>query len=108
MRLFRREAEGGFTVADWDDGFVALCRNEARTGVLNFQFERWACCPGAFELNVELFGLMFVVYNEGGPCKLEAFLEDLDEPALELALPVQLAPPANASDWQSVPTPAAR
>jgi hypothetical protein len=106
MRLFRREAEGGFTIADWDDGFVGLNRNEARTGVFGFQFERWTCCPGAFELNIELLGLLFVVYSEGGPCQLEAFLDDLEEPFLEPATPVQLARPASGSDWHSVPSPA--
>ena len=47
MRLFRKEAEGGFTLAEWDDGFVALSRNEARRGLFRFEFERWTCCPGA-------------------------------------------------------------
>jgi hypothetical protein len=108
MRLFRREAEGGFTIADWDDGFIGLNRNEARTGVFGFQFERWNCCPGAYELNIKLFGLMFVVYNEGGPCQLEAFLDDVDEPVLELTPPIQLATPANGGDWRSVPSPAGR
>jgi hypothetical protein len=106
MRLFKREAEGGFTIADWDDGFVGLNRNEVRTGVFGFQFERWTCCPGAFELNIELFGLMFVFYSEGGPCQLEAFLDEVDEPVLELALQTQLPTPAKGRDWDTVPSPA--
>jgi hypothetical protein len=108
MRLFRREEEGGFTVADWDDGFVGLSRNEARKSLLDFHFERWQCCPGAFELKIELFGLMFVVYNEGGPCQLEAYLADEEEDFFELAPPIQVTTPDKGNDWHPVPAPAGR
>ena len=107
MRLFRKEADGGFTLAEWDDGFVALSRNEARRSLFRFEFERWTCCPGAFELDIELFGLMFVLYGEGGPCQLEAFLDEDEDPAFELAPAVQLTAPPNGRDWHSVPSPAA-
>ena len=59
-------------------------------------------------MNVELLGLMFVVYNDGGPCQLESFLDDLDEPEFEPAVPSAHAGPANGSDWRSVPSPAIR
>lgn len=107
MRLFKREEEGGITVADWDDGFVGLSQNQGKKRTFNFGFERWHCCPGAFELNIELLGLMFVIYNEGGPCQLETYFGELDEPEFEVVAPASQPVPLNGSDWRSIPSPAA-
>ena len=78
MNLFRKEEEGGLTLVDWDDGFIGLSRSPAGFRPFHFTFERWACCPGALELTLEIMGVMLFAYNEGGPCKLEAPEEEVE------------------------------
>jgi hypothetical protein len=110
MRLLSRETEGGLTVVDWDDGFIGLSRKESNRKAFAFHLERWPCCPGSLELSIELFGMVFVAYNEGGPCQLESLMDEWeDEPLIEIAQPARRSSSAKGSrDWQSVPTPAAR
>ncbi len=109
MRLLSKEDEGGFTLVDWDDGFIGLNRKKSDRKRFSFHFERWPCCPGSLEISLEFFGLVLVAYNEGGPCQLESFLDAWDdEPLIEIAQPSPSRTRTKAKDWQSIPTPASR
>ena len=108
MRLFSMEAENSLTIVDWEDGFVGLSRKQGGRKPFGFQFDRWRCCPGSFELSVELFGWLLVTYNEGGPCHLEEFMEIAEEPFVGLARADRPATAVNGKDWQGVPSPASR
>jgi len=86
----RRDAEGGFTLADWGEGFVGISKSLSGFRPFRYSFERWSCCQGAFELTLEIMGLMIFAYNEGGPCEQELHGQIDDQPLfdIDLASPV--------------------
>ena len=78
MRILKKEAEGGLTIADWHGGFVGSSKNGSDKH-FHAWFERCPCCRGAFDFGVEVFGYELVAYNDGDSCELEATIEDLQQ-----------------------------
>jgi hypothetical protein len=79
MRLLKREAEGGFTIADWHGGFIGFSKSNQSWRHVNAWYDSCPCCKGAFDLTIEILGLEFMAYNDGGPCELEAYVEDYQQ-----------------------------
>ena len=79
MRILKREVEGGFTIADWHGGFIGISKSGQGWRKVSAWFERCPCCEGAFDLTVEFLGFELMAYNDGGPCELEAYVEDFQQ-----------------------------
>ena len=82
MRILKREVEGGVTLADWHGGFIGLSRSGNGLRHIDAWYESCPCCKRAFDFSIELLGFQLMIYNEGGPCELQAFLEDFQENAI--------------------------
>lgn len=77
MRILKREAEGGITIIDWHGGFLGVSKNGHNWRHFRAWFDNCPCCKGAFDLGIEAFGFELMAYNDGGPCELEEYYEDI-------------------------------
>ena len=84
MLLLRRDGEGGFTLAEWENGFVGLYENKPNPRVFHFNFTRWPCCSGGFELTLELLGFTLFAFNEGDYCEMEMLVEDVEPSFIDI------------------------
>ena len=82
MRFLKREDEGGITLADWHGGFIGINKSANGLRHVDAWYESCPCCKGAFDLSIEVLGIEFMVYNDGGPCELQAFYEDFERNAI--------------------------
>jgi hypothetical protein len=79
MRLLKKEAEGGITIADWHGGFIGIVKNGNRLSHFRVWNESCPCCKGAFDMGIELLGFEFIAYNDGDSCEFEAYIEDFQQ-----------------------------
>ena len=89
MRILKKEAEGGLTIADWHGGFIGVNKSGNDWRQISAWYESCPCCKGAFDFTFEMLGFELMAYNDGGLCELEVYMEEPEEEVTDTIRPVR-------------------